>query len=400
MAKSISVHKNTQAWYKRAILLVLLLATCLVFCACDGNADENVSPYLEFTLLEDGTYSVKASAQLFKESNVSVEIPAKYKRKAVTTIEEDGFRDATGLIDITIPDSVIHIGEDAFLESGVYNNSANWSSGVFYIGTHLIYAKADKIPTNYTIKSGTTCIADEAFYVCHKLTNITFPSSLKAIGARAFIGCKELLEIHISANVSYISEAAFSSCTYLYNITVDTRNKYYHETGNCLIETNSKTLIAGCDNSVIPNDGSVTRIGASSFSSRLLKNFTIPNTVTSIGDFAFENCKYLKEIELSDNISVIGSSAFRNCAALKNITLPSKLKTIGYAFSSCDNLSSITISGDVTKIEKSAFYGCKSLRTIYFLGTMQQWNAIEKDSGWDKETGKYTVYCSDGSVRK
>lgn len=323
MAKSRSIRKNTQAWYKRAILLVLLLATCLEFCACDGNADENVSPYLEFTLLEDGTYSVKASAQLFKESNVSVEIPAKYKRKTVTTIEERGFYEATGLVNITIPDSVIRIGHYAFLRSGVYSNSANWSSGVFYIGTHLIYADPNKSPTNYTIKSGTTCIANRAFSGCRYLTNVSIPNTVKSIGCNAFSSCWSLQSIHIPANVSNIGEAVLSGCKYLDKITVDVGNKYYYTAGNCLIEKASKTVIAGCDNSVIPDDGSVIHIGEGAFSSRLFDNFTIPNTVISIGDFAFEQCKYLKEIELSDNISAIGKSAFYDCAALKSITLPS-----------------------------------------------------------------------------
>lgn len=400
MAKSISIRKNTQTWYKRAILLVLLLATCLVFCACDGNADENVSPYLEFTLLEDGTYSVKASAQLFKESNVSVEIPAKYKRKAVTTIEERGFYEATGLVNITIPDSVIRIGHYAFLRSGVYNNSANWSSGVFHIGTHLIYAKADKIPTNYTIKSGTTCIADRAFSGCIYLTNVSIPNTVKSIGYGAFSACWALQSIHIPSSVSNIEEDAFGSCYYLDKITVDAGNKYYYVAGNCLIEKASKTVIAGCDNSVIPTDGSVTRIEDGAFGSLLFKSFTVPDTIISIGDYAFAQ-SHLREIQLSDNLTAIGKQAFRDCDYLTTLTLPSKLKTIGGgAFAGCDNLRSVTIPCSVTLIDKSAFSYCKSLSRIYFLGTMQQWNAIEKGSDWDEETGKYTVYCSDGSVRK
>lgn len=399
MAKSKSIRKNMQAWYKGAVLLLLLLATGLVFCACDGNADENVSPYLEFTLLEDGTYSVKASDQLFKETNVSVEIPAKYKRKAVTMIETSGFKDATGLIDITIPDSVIRIGKFAFYNSGIYNNPTNWTSGVLYIGKHLIRATTD-VSGTYSIKPGTICVAGGAFSNSLELTNIVIPDTVKGLGEGVFHGAGEIQKIHIPSSVSYIEEGFFSGHN-LPNITVDAGNKYYHVSGNCLIGTKSKILIIGGDNSVIPDDGSVVRIGAWAFCYRAIESLTIPNTVTSIGEGAFKCCKSLRAISLPNSITEIGIDAFSTCKLLEKITLPANLKSIGTAaFRECVNLKSVTIPGSVTSLGSYSFSGCTSLKYIYFEGTKQQWNAIEKNEYWDMQIGKgkYTVCCSDGNV--
>lgn len=400
MTKSRSIRKNMWAWYKGAVLLFLLLAAGLVFCACDADyADENVSPYLEFTLLEDGTYSVKASDQLFKESNVSVEIPAKYKRTAVTMIESFGFKDATGLIDITIPDSVIRIGKSAFYNSGIYNNPTNWTSGVLYIGKHLIRATTD-VSGTYSIKPGTICVAGGAFSDSLELTNIVIPDTVKGLGKGVFHGAGEIQKIHIPSSVSYIEEGFFSGHN-LPSITVDAGNKYHHVSGNCLIGTKSKILIIGGDNSVIPDDGSVVRIGAWAFCYRTIKSLTIPNTVTSIGEGAFKYCKSLISVSLPDSITEIGADAFHACKLLEKITLPTNLKSIERAtFYDCVSLKSVTIPGSVTSLGSYSFSGCTSLKYIYYKGTKQQWNAIKKGEYWDNQIGKgkYTVCCSDGNI--
>src|SRR5699024_4859621 len=94
-----------------------------------------------------------------------------------------------------------------------------------------------------------------------------------------------------------IGYGAFSGCDSLTSIIVDPQNSVYHSDGNCLIETQSKTLIAGCGTSVIPSDGSVTSIGEGAFSyCESLMSITIPDSVTVIGDKAFLSCRSLESV--------------------------------------------------------------------------------------------------------
>ena len=164
-----------------------------------------------------------------------------------------------------------------------------------------------------------------------------------------------MTSITIGGSVTSIGEWAFSGCSGLTNITVETGNSVYHSEGKCLIETESKTLIAGCNNSVIPNDGSVTSIEGGAFSdSSGLTNITIPDSVTSIG-----------------------ICAFFGCSGLTSITIPNSVTSIGYrAFSDCSGLTSITIPDSLTSIGDDAFDDCSNLKKIIFTGTRSQWNKI------------------------
>ena len=151
-----------------------------------------------------------------------------------------------------------------------------------------------------------------------------------------------------------IEHSAFAECNDLTSISVDSANSVYHSSGNCIVETKSKTLIVGCKTSVIPVDESVTSIGDSAFDRcNGLFDVTIPNGVTSIADHAF----YASD--------------------LTQVTIPNSVKYIG----------------------QSAF-GWTDLTTINFQGTKAQWQAIEKGYMWDYTIGDYTVHCTDGTISK
>ena len=144
---------------------------------------------------------------------------------------------------------------------------------------------------------------------------------------------------------------------------------------------------------------SVTSIGTYAFYSCTgLTSVTIPDSVTSIDNCAFLECTGLMSVTIGDSVTSIGSSAFDNCKSLMSITIPDSVTSIGHwAFQDCTGLTSATIGNGVKSISRYAFWDCDSLEDIYFNGTKDQWNVIKKiDSG----IKNCTIHCTDGDLKE
>ncbi len=122
--------------------------------------------------------------------------------------------------------------------------------------------------------------------------------------------------------------------------------------------------------------------------------------VTTIGEWAFCDCKSLTGIIIPNSVMTIGSRAFQNCTSLSSITIPNSVMSIeAWAFAVCRSLTSIAIPNSVTSIGENAFYDCESLSTIQYAGTIAQWEEIILQDDWNNEVPAKVVHCTDDDVK-
>jgi hypothetical protein len=214
--------------------------------------------------------------------------------------------------------------------------------------------------------SGITNTSGVDFNNKENLVRVILPINLTSIEDFAFAYCSSLTSITIPNRVTSIGERAFAGCTSLISIVVNNGNTTYdcRENCNAIIETSTNTLIAGCRNTIIPN--SVTSIGDYAFYyDSSLNSITIPNSVTSIGDSAFYRCFSLTAVTIGNSVTSIGNGAFEYCSSLTSVTIPNNVTSIGDdAFSCCSNLDSVIIGNGVTSIGENAFSHCESLDLV------------------------------------
>ena len=196
-------------------------------------------------------------------------------------------------------------------------------------------------------------IDSEAFQGCSSLTKLTLPDSVMSIGKGAFCGCSGLTELILPNSVRSIGDIAFTYCSGLEKITVESGNSCYDSRDNCnsIIDTEFNTLIVGCKNSVIPN--SVTSIGYYAFyGCSGLTELTLPDSVASIGDGAFICCSDLSKItSLAEIPPVCGSGVFdrvnkTNCELIVPVTSVTAYKQaeVWNEFSNISGFSGVEVS--------------------------------------------------------
>ena len=235
----------------------------------------------------------------------------------VTSIGNYAFRGCRSLTSIAIPDSVTSIGSHAFAGCKAEIIWGN-TPAVSEIGDMVFHGYAG---TSITIPNSVKSIGHHAFANCNSLTSVTISNSVERIRWGAFNMCTALSSIAIPDSVKSIEESAFSECTSLMSLIVAPGNTKYHSAGNCVIETATKTLVSGCNNSVIPDDGSVKYLASDAFWGCSFTSIAIPNSVTGIGYDVFRGCRSLTSIIIPDKVENIGMGAFSDCNSLTSLTV-------------------------------------------------------------------------------
>lgn len=318
-----------------------------------------------------------------------------------------GKMDSYGVLFSQDGKKLLHYGIDDVAESDDYGNIK---------GQVLKY---------YEVPEGVEIICDEAFQGCESIVEIYLPSSLKEIGERAFSECINLESIVIPVGVKIIRNSTFRGCTALENFVIPYTLEEIHEDAligikdvqsfspnfivknGVLFSGDLTTLIYfiqdGKTSYEIPHGTKI--IGDYSFSTSAILQVTIPNTVTRIGKYAFNECNNLIKIELPPSITEIGLGVFSNCENLCEITLPHKIKQINaFSFCGCNNLKEVSIPDGVSEIGFEAFsstdintvclpYHLAKLEPMAFVGAPLI--SIRSNSVYLKVEGM-TIYSNDG----
>ena len=240
--------------------------------------------------------------------------------------------------------------------------------------------KLESVSVSGTVKS----IESGTFEDCNNLKSVSLTNGLESIDEYAFANCTSLTTITIPASVINLHEEAFRSCEALSAIDVDENNSMYCSVDGVLFNK-SKTILITYPNGKetadyhIPNG--VTEIGDYAFEENMhLASVVIPDSVTKLGYAAFMYCEGLEKVTLSKNITEFDSYVFKDCMSLKTLVIPDGVTSIGYySLSGCTSLESVVIPESVTFISEGAFYDCSALADVYYKGSEEQWNQIDVD---------------------
>ncbi len=329
--------------FQRALFFLLALALAVPFSSC---GKETVVPEGDLTAEVVGSGSAKGfEYNEYSDGTVGITrytggytrhtVPAEIDGKQVSRIEAGAYK-SCGLVKLTIPDSVIYIGDSAFEQNGGLEK-VDMSDNCKYIG-------------------------EKAFYACRALKTVDIPDCLKYVGAYAFTMTKWL----DSRPEDFVIVGDGILLLYHgndYNITVPEGVKFISTAFSAL---NGKTLDEKrrMDSVTLP-DGLET-IGDYAFSCcTYLKSIDIPDSVTSVGKAAFEDCQQLSEIKLSKNVARIEAYTFSGCVYLEEYTVPEGIEYVGAkAFSECNFLEKLVIGKDVAYFDISALDECTALAEL------------------------------------
>lgn len=269
----------------------------------------------------------------------------------VVSIGDRAFYGCRELTSLTIPDSVTSLGANVFQGCGI--TSITLGSAIPEI-TYDAFKGCWKLK-EVNLSEGLTAIQNYAFSYCDALTSITVPDSVTTVGTGAFSYCMNLEKASFGSKLSSLPSNAFMGCSKLTGIEISEDNPNYKADGLMVFSKDGKTLM-----SYLNAAGSIT----------------VPDGITTIGESAFADCSELTGVTLPDSVTTIEQYAFSNSYDLEKVMIGKNVSTIGdHAFYGC-SLKSIVIPSGVTSIGEGAFADCRELKDIYFEGSEEAWTAL------------------------
>ena len=323
----------------------------------------------------------------------------------LTQINSNAFKDCLALTAANLPDTVESIHHGAFMNSGIgsFHYPLKWEKAGTSVFGDCRSLKEITVPEGVTVipedafyganflerinlPSSLTTIDREAFYNCVSLTGVEFPDGLTTINYAAFRGCVSFTKLDLPDSVTYLGQNAFAACTGVESLHYPLK-----------LSGSGNAVFYGCNNltSVTVPEG-VTEIPYGLFQDSSLISVSLPSTLKTISDYAFKDCAALQDPDFPDRLEKIGNNAFEGCTSLTRMELPDSVTAIlSWAFVGCTNLEychypkslatvgqaiwgaenkikSIEVPEGVTVIPKWAFLGLTTLKSVTFPSTLTE----------------------------
>ena len=320
--------------------------------------------------------------------------------KGITRIGNNSFVGLLNLMSIDLPEGLTEIGKGAFsdcnderLEEITFPNSLIKIEDSAFAGCSGLATPV------FGENSGLQTIGDHAFKNTG-LVKVTIPASVKNLGTDVFGNCGSLEELNVSeGNTVYASDAGVFYSKDMKNLYLCPWNKqgtsYKIPSGVTIIEENAFSNNKNLQEVILP--GTLKTIKTSAFESSAIEKLTIPDSVTSVEEYAFRSCTKLKSAVIGKGLTVVTNSVFAYCSSLGSVVLGSSVKTIegrmsdgelikDGAFKNCTSLTSVTFPASLEMIRAGAFEGCTALNLKY-----PSWLVKMEDGSYLKvETLSYT----------